>query len=242
MLTMHNDQIDDLISESLKQLEKEAELGMPDPETAWMDFEKALKRKKSRHSINYKKHYAKIALIAVLAVAILLSSQSEKVTAFKNEVFVWFTKDTGKEKLITQTENPNIEAGMYNNLTFEEAQEMVMFHLKLPDALPEGINETPEIDVEVIEYPFVTVTMNFEGQKGKKITLFQENSTGDRQQNTFVPENVDTERFYVKGKEVIFIGQNSVLTAQWTDNGIWYQIIARKITKNEFLKILNNIC
>lgn len=53
-----------------------------------------------------------------------------------------------------------------------------MFHLKLPGGSAEGINETPEIDVEVIEYPFVTVTMNFEGQKGKKITLFQENSTG----------------------------------------------------------------
>lgn len=111
----HNDHMDLIIDAAIQQLEKEAVAGMPDIDASWDKFEKALKEKQpSKNS----RSYLKLALVASLALVLLLSTQSEKVTAFRNEVFQWIGKDQEQGTIISEVENPAIEPGTYKNLSF----------------------------------------------------------------------------------------------------------------------------
>lgn len=237
-MTRRSEEMDLIIETSLQKLAVEAESGMPDPGVAWTNFEHGLKQKR-RHKIFGR--IPRLALAATLTAAILLSSQSEKVTAFKNQVFVWVSQEAGKEKIIKEVENPGIEDGTYKGLTFEEAQEMVLFSLKKPGTIPEGMDPSPQIDIQVIEYPLVSVAMRFTGEDGKELFFQQENSTGNREESTFVAEDCNVEKMFIKGKEVLVITNENTFLAKWNDNGIWYELFTVGLERDEAGVTLNSL-
>lgn len=233
----HNDRMDVIIDSALQRLEKEALEGMPDIEESWAKFETALKEKQHKQ----KKHsYAKLALVASLALVLLLSTQSEKVTAFKNEVFRWVGK-YDQSTVISEVENPAIAPGKYNNLSFEEAQAMTLFHLLKPQFLPVGIKEPPEIEVVVNEYPVLSVRMQYKGVKEGLLIILQERSSGDMQTNTYVPENIEYREISIGSKDIVFINAESTIIAQWTENGIRYSVRSFGIKEPDVLKVIEHL-
>jgi hypothetical protein len=238
VLAEQNNQVDTTIKAALKQLEKEAVEGMPDIETSWAKFETNLKEKQ----LKQKKHsYLKLAFVASLALVLLLSTQSEKVTAFGNEVYQWIGKDQEQGTIISEVENPAIEPGTYKDLSFDKAQEMTLFHLLKPEFLPAGIKEPPEIEMVVHEYPVLSVKMYYKGVKEELLIISQESSSGNVQKNTYIPENVECKTISLGGKNIIFINAESTIIAQWTENGIRYSVRSFGIKEQDVLKIIEHL-
>ena len=226
-----------LIGAAVNELQKEASADMPDVEASWTKFQAALKEKQNKPN---RRLYLKLALAVSIAAVLLLSTQSEKVTAFKNEVFQWIgTNDQGT--VITEVENPGIEPGTYEGLSFEDAQEMTLFHLLRPEYLPAGITPQPEIEIEVIEYPLLSVKMQYEGEQGEILLFSQEKTTGNMRGNTFVPENVECREITLTGKNVVFINAESTIVAKWTEHGIHYNVATYRIEEEDVLKVIENL-
>jgi len=228
--------MDVIIDSALQRLEKEALEGMPDIEESWAKFETALKEKQPKN----KRRYVKFALAASLALVLLLSTQSEKVIAFKNEVFRWIVKDD-QGTTISEVENPAIDPGEYKGLSFEEAQEMTLFHLLKPGFLPAGIKEPPEIEIVVNEYPVLSVKMQYEGEKEELLIILQESSSGNMQTNTYVPKNVECREISLGSKNIVFIDAKSTIIAQWTENGIRYSVRSFGIKEQDVLKVIDHL-
>lgn len=229
--------MDTVIDGALKQLETEAIEGMPDKETSWASFEMILKEKQSKQN---KQSYIKLALVVSLALVLLMSTQSEKVIAFKNEVFQWIGKDD-QGTIISEVENPAIEPGTYEGLSFEEAQEMTLFHLLKPEFLPSETQQTPEIELVVHDYPILSVRMQFAGNQGEMIYLSQGNSSGNMKRNTFIPDNVDYEEISVGERNILLVQQETAINVQWTENGIHYYLRTFDISKEDVLNIIENL-
>ncbi len=230
--------MDTIIDAALKQLETEALEGMPHVETSWDKFEKALKEKQPKKS---KRYYAKIALIASFALVLLLSTQIERVTAFKNEVFQWIGKDYQQGTVISEIENPTIEPGTYKGLSFDEVQGRTLFHILKPEFLPAGINKTPEIELEVYEYPLLSVKMQFQGDQQKILIFFQEKTSGNMETNTYVPKNAECKELSIGDKNVVFISIANTVKVQWTENGIRYYFTTFGIKEEDVLRIIKSL-
>ena len=227
-----------IIDTTLNQLEKEALEGMPDVETSWAKFETALNEKYPKKR---KIPYAKFALVASVALALLLSTQSEKVTAFKNEIFQWIVKDAGQGAIVSEVENPIKEPGVYTGLSFEDAQEKTVFHLLKPEYLPAGIKPNPEVELEVYEYPIVSVKLEFEGDQNKTLIILEENSPGNMQTNTFVPENVKLKEMKIENRNVLVFSREGTTVVQWAENGIHYSIRTYGIKEEDVFKVIKTL-
>jgi hypothetical protein len=123
VLTKYNDKMDVLITQALKAMESEAEQGMPNLEDAWSNFEAKMQQRQSKPKKAHKIFGARGALIACAALIIILTVQGKNVVAFKDEVFQWIGRDAGNGTIIVEKQNPQIEEGLYTDLSLREAQE-----------------------------------------------------------------------------------------------------------------------
>ncbi|WP_227764388.1 DUF4367 domain-containing protein [Zhaonella formicivorans] len=237
----NSDQMDRIIAAALKELEVEAEQGMPDVNVAWANFEKRVQVRESKHKTDHKKNRKRLALVVAAAIIILFSIQNQKVTAFKNEIYEWIGKDENNITIITEQENVTAENGRYTGLTFEEAQGMTIFHLVKPTYLPSDFENSPEIEVIINNYPLALVKMTYTGADNKFLSLVQENSAGEEKRNTFVPENVEVENIKLDNKNITLLKIDNSLSAKWTYNGIKYTLSANFIEQEILLEIIKNL-
>lgn len=238
-MATHNENLDNLIIQAIKATELEAENVMPNLEDAWKDFEEKLKIKCKKHN-NNKIFNKSIALIAGFILVILAFSQNS-VVAFKNEIFKWIGKDSKNNTIIVEQKNPQVEEGIYTNLTLTEAQEKVLFHIVTPAFLPKGLDDTPSIEVTTYEYPYAIVIQTYQGEGGKVLVIGQDSSPVKEQKNTFIPENTNIKRMNIKDNDVILVEKNRSYYAWWEENGINYTINAIDISMNDVIRVIENL-
>lgn len=118
---------------------------------------------------------------------------------------------------------------------------MTLFHLLRPEYLPAGITLQPEIEIVVIEYPVMSVRMQYEGEQGEILLFSQEKTTGNMKRNIFVPENVECREISVENRKILFIEQDAAINAQWIENGIHYYMRTFGIKKEDVLKIIKTL-
>jgi hypothetical protein len=239
---IENKSLDANVAKALKDIAEEANEQMPDIEMSWKEFERKIKNKnKSSRNKNNKYKYSLVASIVVLAVILI---NNPAVNAFKNQVFQWTEKDQASKATIIKTEeNPQVKEGTYKNLSFLEAQNMAIFGLKKLEYVPNTLKNKPKIEAIVSTYPLTLVKIAYENNNNQELLSFeQENTMGKEKQAIYVPENIKTDTMNIDHKKItIFYRDNKFFNGVWNENGIKYSLTASDTSKDEFIKMLENI-
>jgi hypothetical protein len=237
-----DDQLEELISKSIKEKMKAIEQNV-DVDEAWERFQQRAKEQEKKKKLFRGRRIYKLMLAACSIFLIVVIYKLDTVTAFKNDIFQYMFVNEEGDRILSEGSNINVNNGIYNDLSFKEAQDLTVFHLKNLQYLPESIKEVPDITVNVIVYPIAQATITFKGeiQDGKSIIFEQENMGTSASRNTYIPENKTVEKQIIGNNEVTFIyGENSA-KATWIENAIRYTLITHQISNDDLNKILNNI-
>ncbi|SMB86082.1 protein of unknown function [Desulfonispora thiosulfatigenes DSM 11270] len=215
-----------------------------DVEQSWEEFEKRLNKtenKPKQKGIKHRKHLKIIVAVLVIIIIATPIVNANKVTAFKDETYQWFSKsEDGEATVISKNTNIKIEPGLYKDLTFEEAQSMTTYNIKYPNYLSAGITNKPQISINAGKYPYAITNLIFENDD-KMLLIKQENIIGERTTNTYVPKNAKIKKVTKNDIEFLIIENANNYQVHWTINSMEYIVVATNIKYEELMKIIKDL-
>ncbi|MBO8169622.1 MAG: DUF4367 domain-containing protein [Thermoanaerobacteraceae bacterium] len=243
---MNDKQLDKYIKDNLKAM---IDGPVPvDMEKSWETFQQRLENEKRRERSSLKqllklKRFSYVAAVVAVALIVASASVPKEVQAFKDKIFQWLSVSEGEEyTILTDKVNPEIEPGFYENLSLEEAQSLTIYQIKFPNYLPENLEKTPHINVNVGKYPHSVTDLQFIGDDSF-LSLRQENLIGENSFNTYVPNNLEVEKInlFNNQAEGIVIKKENNYQIIWTINSIKYTLTSKNIPFQELLKIIDSL-
>lgn len=212
----------------------------------WERFEQKLQEKEKHKEKLGAKNKLVIALVAsiVFSLIIIPALLPEQVTAFKNSVFRSIKEEEG-QRIITDKINSEAIEGEYINLTFEKAQSLTVQHLLYPEYLPEKFKDTtPQIDVTINNHPYSLTAITFKINDDDFIILIQESLVGERENRTYVPQNVNVEtvKLLNDDKEILlFKVSDTLYRINWIDNSMQYTLTTSNIDLKDIVRIIDSM-
>lgn len=240
---MDEKQFDKILKENLTPM---IEGPIPvDIDKCWEDFEKKLQaeEKSKKKKVNNKLLVAFVASI-ILTLITIPALFPEQVTAFKNSIFRTVHYEQG-QRIITDKINPEVIEGEYNNITFEEAQSLTVQHLLYPEYLPGNYkNMIPQVDVTINNHPDSLTTITFKNSDDEFIVLVQESLVGERENRTYVPQNVDIETVNLLNDErefLLFKVSDTLYRINWIKNSMQYTLTTSNIDLKDIVRIIDSM-
>lgn len=237
MSNSKDDKLKSIISKSLKNLIEDDSFYI-NAEKPWNDFEERLKTQKKKTKIKTFSYY----MILIIASIILLNTIFAfplDVTTFQVDIHKWYYENEEDNQILTEQPNQNTSPTVNDRLSFEEAQELTVFHLKYPRYLPNGIKNNPYVEVHLGIEPRATVTMNFEGDFN--LSLRQRYIGDNESSNTFIPQNNEIETIELNNTELTVVTSEYGIRVTWIVNLISYTLIINDIPWDEVTNIIKNL-
>lgn len=223
-------ELDNILREHIKKMiDTELEI---DIDQKWNEFERRLKQKRRDKYIRLVTVTAAAVIIFLLVLPVFFPSQ---LTAFKNELYQWFSRDYLGDTVIIEKSNPKIKPGKYENLSFDQAKEYALFELKYPKYVPGLFSNKAVIEAVVSVVPKSVISITFR-QGEKDLVIRQERLVPEESTNTHVPADSSAEKVMVNNNEVVIIKKEPILRFSWVTLTVRYTVTARNIEYDEVLK------
>ncbi len=242
---MNDKQLDKYIKENLKAM-----IDGPVPvdiEKSWEDFEQRLTEEKNTKRSDVtpslkSKRFVSIAVVMVFTIITTALIVPQEVQAFKDRIFQWFSISEDNYTVIKDEVNPDVEPGFYDQVTLEEAQNLTIYPVKVPNYLPDTLDNPPRISVNVGEYPFAVTDLQYVSEEAF-LSIRQQNLIGENSSNTYVPNNLEVEKvtLFDNETEALMIKKDTDYQIIWTLNSIKYTLTSKNVPFQRLMKIIESL-